>query len=311
MNEKIKRFLSPALLFLAAVIWGLAFVAQDEVGEVPPFSLGLGRSILAAVFLSILIPIFDRVRKSERRLIFAHGVGLNRFELVGGAIAGVFLAIASAMQQFGINSGTDGGKAAFITALYVVIVPIYALVLKKRASINVYIGVGIAAVGFYLLCIKGDLSITPSDLWVVGCALLFPIQILAIDIFSPKSDGLRMSLVQFTTAAAVNALFAIFIEGGIDVSSMWKNALPVIYLGIGSSGIAYTLQILGQRGVDPSAASVILSLESVFGAIGTALLLGQTLSMREYIGCAIVLSAVIITQIEPKAFKKPKAKHTK
>ena len=300
MKIKLKRFLSPALLFLAAVIWGLAFVAQDEVGEVPPFSLGFWRSVLAAVFLCILIPVFDKARGSDRRLFSLHGVGLNRFEIIGGAVAGIFLAIASAMQQFGINSGTDGGKAAFITALYVVIVPIYALFLKKRATVNVYLGVGVAAVGFYLLCIKGDFSVTPSDLWVVGSAMLFPIQILAIDKFSPKSDGIRMSFVQFATAAVVNAILAIFIEGGIDVFATWGNILPVIYLGIGSSGIAYTLQILGQRGVDPSAASVILSLESVFGALGTAILLGQTLTVREYVGCAIVLSAVIITQIEPK-----------
>ena len=288
------------ILLLAAIIWGLAFVAQDEVGEVPPFTLGFGRSILATVFLSAVIPIFDRLKNSERRLFSLHGVGLNRFELIGGVISGVFLTIASALQQFGINNGTDGGKAAFITALYVVIVPIYALTLKKRASINVYVGVAIATVGFYLLCIKGDFSIAPSDLLVVGCSLLFPIQILAIDVFSPKSDGVRLSLVQFITASAVNLLLAIILEGGVDISSMFNNALPVIYLGIGSSGIAYTLQIIGQRGVDPSAASVILSLESVFGALGTAIILDQTLLPREYIGCAIVLAAVIITQIEPK-----------
>ncbi|MBR3680435.1 MAG: DMT family transporter [Clostridia bacterium] len=306
MKAKIKRFLSPAILLLAAVIWGLAFVAQDEVGEVPAFTLGFTRSVLACVFLAVLIPVFDRVKKSERRLISSHGVGLNRFELIGGAVAGVFLALASALQQIGINRGTDGGKAAFITALYVVIVPIYALVLKKRAPVNVYLGVGIAAVGFYLLCIKGDFTVSPSDLLVAGCALLFPIQILAIDIFSPKSDGVRMSLVQFATASAVNLIFALAIEGGINLNSVWQNALPVVYLGIGSSGVAYTLQIIGQRGVDPSAASVILSLESVFGALGTAVILGQTLSAREYIGCAIVLFAVILTQIEVESIFKRK-----
>ena len=306
MKAKIKRFLSPAILLLAAVIWGLAFVAQDEVGEVPAFTLGFTRSVLACVFLAVLIPVFDRVKKSERRLISSHGVGLNRFEFIGGAVAGVFLALASALQQIGINRGTDGGKAAFITALYVVIVPIYALVLKKRAPVNVYLGVGIAAVGFYLLCIKGDFTVSPSDLLVAGCALLFPIQILAIDIFSPKSDGVRMSLVQFATASAVNLIFALAIEGGINLNSVWQNALPVVYLGIGSSGVAYTLQIIGQRGVDPSAASVILSLESVFGALGTAVILGQTLSAREYIGCAIVLFAVILTQIEVESIFKRK-----
>ena len=302
MKSNAKRIFSILILTVAAVIWGLAFVAQDMVGAVPPFALGFGRSVLATVFLAAAIPIFDRVKKSDRRLISSHGVGLNRFEVIGGVLAGVFLALASALQQMGINQGTDSGKAAFITALYVVIVPIYALVLKKRAPINVYLGIAIATVGFYLLCIDvgSGFSILPSDLLVVGCALLFPIQILAIDVFSPKSDGARMSLVQFATASVVNAIFALILEGGIDVSSLISHALPVVYLGIGSSGVAYTLQIIGQRGVDPSAASVLLSLESVFGALFTALIIGTYLSPVEYLGCAIILAAVILAQVDFK-----------
>ena len=302
MKLNAKRIFSIIILTLAAVIWGLAFVAQDAVGEVPPFALGFGRSVLATVFLAAAIPIFDRVKKSDRRLISSHGVGLNRFEVIGGVLAGVFLALASALQQMGINQGTDSGKAAFITALYVVIVPIYALVLKKRAPVNVYLGIAIATVGFYLLCIDvgSGFSIQPSDLLVVGSALLFPIQIIAIALFSPKSDGARMSLVQFATASVVNAVFALILEGGIDISALLSHALPVVYLGIGSSGVAYTLQILGQRGVDPSAASVLLSLESVFGALFTALIIGTYLSTVEYLGCAIILAAVILTQIDFK-----------
>lgn len=298
MENKIKRYISPLILLLAAMIWGLAFAAQDAASEVPAFTLGFGRSLLAFTFLAALIPVFDRVRHSERRLFSSHGVGLNRAELIGGAISGVALTVASALQQLGINSGTDGGKAAFITALYVVIVPIYALVLGKRARLNVWIGVCLAAVGFYLLCIKSDFTVSPSDLLVAGCALIFPIQILAIDRFSPRSDGVRMSLVQFATATVLNAVLALILEGGIDFVAAWADFLPLLYLGIGSSGIAYTLQIFGQRGVDPSAATIILSLESVFGILGTAILLGQSLSDREYIGCAIVLVATVIAQID-------------
>lgn len=302
MKFNAKRIFSIIVLTLASLLWGLAFVAQEKVGGVPPFALGFGRSVLATAFLAAIIPIFDKVKKSERRLFSSHGVGLNRFEITGGILSGVFLALASALQQMGINRGTDSGKAAFITALYVVIVPIYALVLKKRAPLNVYLGVAIATVGFYFLCIDvgSGFSIQPSDLLVVGSALLFPIQIIAIAVFSVRSDGARMSLVQFATASVVNAIFALILEGGIDISALLSHALPVVYLGIGSSGIAYTLQIIGQRGVDPSAASVLLSLESVFGALATAIILGTYLSPVEYLGCAIILAAVILTQIEPK-----------
>ncbi len=303
MKSILKRLTSPLILLAAAVIWGFAFAAQDAASEVPAFSLGFGRSLLACLFLIPVIMVFDRVKNSERRLFSSHGVGLNRAELVGGAIAGVMLALASALQQLGINNGTDGGKAAFITALYVVIVPIYALTLGKRAAINVWGGVIIAAVGFYFLCIKSDFTVAPSDLLVAGCALLFPIQILAIDRFSPRCDGVRMSLVQFATATVVNAIFALAVEGGIDFSAMLADILPLLYLGIGSSGVAYTLQIIGQRGADPSAATLILSLESVFGVIGTALFLGQSLTLREYLGCGIVLVAVILSQLDFKAMK--------
>ena len=301
MKAILKRLASPFLLLLAAIIWGFAFAAQDAASEVPAFTLGFGRSLLATAFLTAVIPIFDRLKKSERRLFSSHGVGLNRHELIGGVISGTVLAVASALQQLGINNGTDGGKAAFITALYVVIVPIYALLLKKRASLSVWASVVIAAVGFYLLCIKSDLTVAPSDLLVVGCALLFPIQILAIDHFSPRCDGIRMSLVQFASATVINLLLALIIEGGISLHSMWLDILPMLYLGIGSSGIAYTLQIIGQRGADPSAATLILSLESVFGVVGTALFLGQSLSGREYIGCTVVLLAVILSQLDFKS----------
>ena len=310
MKAILKRLVSPFILLLASVIWGFAFAAQDAASEVPAFTLGFGRSLLATVFLALLIPILDRVRGSERRLFSSHGVGLNRDELLGGAIAGVFLAIASVLQQLGINMGTDGGKAAFITALYVVIVPIYALALKKRAALNVWISVGIAAVGFYLLCIKSDLTVAPSDLLVAGCALLFPVQILAIDRFAPRCDGVRMSLVQFATATVVNAIFALIFEGGIDFIAMGADILPLLYLGIGSSGIAYTLQIIGQRGTDPSAATLILSLESVFGVIGTAAFLGQSLTLREYLGCGIVLTAVILSELDFGAIKAKISKKT-
>ena len=303
MNNK--KYISTTLLFIAAVIWGFAFAAQGAASDMGAFTLGFARSIVAGIFLVGVVIAFDKILGTERRLFSKKGIDINKTELISGIIIGTVLTVASAFQQLGINSGTDSGKAAFITALYVLLVPIYALALKKKAPINVWISIAIAVVGFYFLCIKDDLTISPSDLLVIGASMIFPIHILTIDHFSPKCDGIRMSMVQFFTAAVLNLLIAVILEGPQEFGSIFTNIMPILYLGIGSSGIAYTLQILGQKGVNPAVASIILSLESVFGIIGTALFLGQTLTAREYLGCAIVLVAVILSQIDLKhLFKK-------
>lgn len=305
---KYKKLISPAILLAAAMIWGFAFAAQDAASEVGAFTLGFSRSIIAGVFLIAVVMILDRITKNGRVLFSKRGVDINRDEMIGGVICGVILAAASAFQQIGINAGTDGGKAAFITALYVVLVPIYALALKKKAPINVWVSIVIAMVGFYLLCIKENLTMAPSDILVVIAAVIFPIHILTIDHFSPRCDGVRMSMVQFFVAAIVNLIIALLAESPLDFPLVADNILPILFLGIGSSGVAYTLQIIGQKGVNPAVASIILSLESVFGVIGTALFLGQTLSPREYIGCAVVLAAVVLSQIEPSLFKNRNSK---
>ena len=295
MNRKL---ISPIMLLLAAMIWGFAFAAQAAASTVPAFTLGAARSFVAAIFLLIVIMVLDPVMKTGRRLFSRHGVDCNRYELIGGVIIGVILAAASAFQQIGINKGTDGGKAAFITALYVCLVPIYSLVLKKRAPLNVWLGIAISVVGFYLLCITEELTMAPSDLFVLVASLIFPIHILTIDHFSQKCDGVRMSAIQFFTCALVNTVLALFTEMPLSTSIL-TDALPyVIYLGVASSGIAYTLQIIGQKGVAPAAASIILSLESVFGVIGTAIFLGERMSLREYVGCGVVLVAVILSQLD-------------
>jgi drug/metabolite transporter (DMT)-like permease len=303
---KYKKIISPSILLAAAMIWGFAFAAQDAASEVGAFTLGFSRSIIAGFFLIAVVTALDKITNSGRVLISKRGIDLNRDELIGGAILGTILAVASAFQQIGINSGTDGGKAAFITALYVVLVPIYALILKKKAPVNVWVSIVIATVGFYLLCIKENLTVAPSDILVVASAAIFPIHILTIDHFSPRCDGVRMSMVQFFVAAAINLVIALIAESPLDFPLVFDNILPILFLGIGSSGVAYTLQIIGQKGVNPAVASIILSLESVFGVVGTAIFLGQTLSPREYIGCAVVLAAVVLSQIDLTTIKKTK-----
>ena len=297
--KKIQKYISPLLLVMAAMIWGFAFVAQSAAQKIPPFTIGAVRSLFAAVFLIFVIMLFDGISGNGRKLFSRKKIiDFNRIELIGGVICGLVLALASFFQQEGINRGTEAGKSAFITALYVVLVPVYALALKKRAPINVWISMPFAVVGFYLLCITESFTIVPSDVFVLICSLIFPIHILTIDKFSPMCDGIRMSCIQFFTATAVNSALALILESPIDFSMIGKCLLPLLFLGIGSSGIAYTLQILGQRGTNPAAASILMSLESVFGVIGGAIFLSESMQVREYIGCAVVFAAVIISQLD-------------
>ena len=296
----MKKYLSPLLLTLAALIWGIAFVAQKAAAEIPAFTLLAARSIIATLVLVPIVVLFDKLKKSGRSLFSVGGSALTKKELIGGIVSGVFLFIASALQQVGI-AGTDVGKASFITALYVLIVPIYALIFGKKSPLSTWIGVIISIVGFYLLCIKEDLSIMPADLLVLLCAVVFAIQIMSIDHFSKDSDGVRLSLVQFFTVTVISTVAALIFESPISFSAIGAVMPEILYLGIGSSGIAYTLQILGQKNTHPAVASIILSLESVIGAIASAIILGERMSAREYVGAAIVFVAVVISQIDMKA----------
>ncbi len=301
----MKKHLSSLLFLTAALLWGLAFSAQKDASALPAFTIGAVRNVFATLFLLFVIPLLDRFRSSDRRL-FARGrlLDFNKTELIGGAICGVILTVATAFQQTGLGDGTDAGKAAFITALYVVIVPLITMMFGKRTPINVWISIFIAIVGFYLLCIKDDFSILPSDALVLICALIFALHIIAIDRFSPRCDGVRMSCVQFFVAFVLNLACAIIFESGVALTLVWDKLPSLLYLGICSSGIAYTLQIVGQRDANPAVASIILSLESVFGVLGGALILGETMQPREYIGCAIVFTAVILSQLEFKGKNK-------
>lgn len=304
----MKKYISPTLLLLAAMIWGFAFTAQKAAESVPPFTLGVARSIIAALFLLILVPFSSKLRYTGTDVCENREHIFTKSEIIGGAGCGVILALASFFQQAGMAAGADAGKSSFITALYVVLVPIYALVLKKRAPINVWCGVAISVVGFYFLCIDGDFSIAPEDLTVFVCALIFPLHILLIDVFSPRCDGIRMSFVQFFVCTLVNTVLALIFESPLDFVSIGNNILPILFLGIMSSGVAYTLQIIGQAGVNPAAASIILSLESVFGVIGGLIFLGESMSAREYIGCAAVFLAVVLSQLDLGTLKQRKSK---
>lgn len=281
------------------MLWGFAFSAQQMLGAASAFAVGASRNIIATLFILLVIPVLDKLTKNGRHLFSRKTLfDFNKTEIFGGIVLGAILTVASAFQQIGIGDGTDAGKAAFITALYVVIVPIIALAFRKKSPKNVWISVGIAVVGFYFLCIKEDLSLALSDLLVFVCAIIFALHIIAIDRFSPRCDGVRMSCVQFFSAFIFNSVLTFIFDGASAFSSVPSLILPLLYLGICSSGIAYTLQIVGQRDANPTVASLILSLESLFGVIGGAVILGNKMSLREYIGCAIVFVAVILSQID-------------
>ena len=297
----MKKYISSLLLIIAAMLWGFAFSAQKSAGAISAFTVGSIRSIFATLFLLAVIPTFDKLTKNGRRLFSGSIIpDFTRHEIVGGIICGIILTVASAFQQTGITDGTDAGKAAFITALYVVIVPIISSFLGKRSPINVWISVAVAVVGFYFLCITDELTLMPSDALVLICALIFSLHITAIDHFSPRCDGVRMSCIQFFTAFILNTVLLLIFEMPIDFAAIASCMPSLLFIGICSGGIAYTLQIVGQKDANPAVASVLLSLESVFGVIGGALLLGESMSEREYLGCAIVFISVILSQLEFK-----------
>ena len=300
----LKKYLPPCFLLLAAFIFGISFSAQKSAAEIPPFTLVALRSWIASLFLLFLLPLTDRLQ-GQKRLFGAEKKSLfTGKELIGGLVCGGFLALASILQQSGIGEGTDAGKASFITALYIVIVPLLGLVFKRLPRWNVWVSVLVAAVGFFLLCIDGDFRLAGSDLLVLLCSLGFAMQIVAIDFFAPKGDGVRISCIQFAFTATIATVLALIFERPIRFDGFNAYLPYVFYLGIVSSGIGYTLQIVGQKGTPPTAASLILSLESVFGAIAAAIFLKETLLPKEVIGCVLVFAAVILAQLSFQKRKK-------
>jgi drug/metabolite transporter (DMT)-like permease len=235
----MKRYFSSFLMLIAAAIWGFAFVAQKQAEAVPAFTLVFARSLLGTVFLFFLIMLLDRVLGTGRHLVSKkRPLDFTKVELIGGIACGTVLTAASAFQQIGLSDGTDAGKAAFITALYVLIVPILYRLLGKKSPLTVWISVGVAIIGFYLLCIKSDFTIEASDALVLVCALIFALHIITIDHFSPSCDGVRMSCIQFFTSFILNTVLALIFEWPINMPLVGECLPSLLYLGICSSGIA-------------------------------------------------------------------------
>lgn len=293
---------------MAALIWGTAFVAQSVSADlVPPFTFNTVRSAVAIVPAGIMLAVFTAVQK--RRGTYERPSGGMRSLIIGGIFCGTVLCVASSFQQTGLGE-TDAGKASFITALYIVLVPLLGLLFKRRTGITTAISVAIAVVGMYLLCIGEDFSVQGSDMYVLVCALCFAVHILVIDYFAPKTDGIALSLVQFIVCAIESGILAVFFERP-SLDSIIASLGSILYVGIFSSGVAYTLQILAQKGSDPTVVSLLLSLESVFGALAGAIILHEVMSGREYLGCVLMLCAVMLAQIPTSVWKKLFAKKAK
>ncbi|MGB4658608.1 MAG: DMT family transporter [Mobilitalea sp.] len=292
---KQKQISSSFLLAFAALIWGTAFVAQSVGMEfVGPFTFNSVRFILGGIILIPVIYLFHRNDKINMDKEKATPKD-RKILLIGGICCGCALAVGSSLQQFGILH-TSVGKAGFITALYIVIVPIFGLFLKKKVRFMVWISVMIATIGMYLLSITEGFHIGIGDLFVFLCAIAFSVHILLIDYFSPLIDGIKLSCIQFFVAGILCGLPMLLFESP-QLSSIVNAAVPILYTGIMSSGVAYTLQIVAQKNVNPVVASLIMSMESVFAALSGWIILGESLSTRELTGCTLVFVAIILAQI--------------
>lgn len=288
------------LLFVAALIWGTAFVAQSVgMDHIGPFTFNAVRSLVGGIALIPVILFFNRRKSPERR----ETERANRKTLLlGGVCCGLALGVASCLQQVGIQY-TTVGKAGFITALYIVIVPILGLFFHKKVGAKLWISVVVAILGLYLLCMSGSLRLSWGDFLVLLCALCFSAHIMVIDYFSPKVDGVEMSCIQFFVAAVFSAVLMLAVEGVPDPHAVAISWMPILYTGVLSSGVGYTLQIIGQKGVNPTVASLVLSLESVISVLAGWVILGQSMSSREILGCVLMFGAIILAQL-PERKKK-------
>lgn len=284
------------LLLLTALIWGTAFVAQSAgMDYLGPFTYNGVRTLIGGIALLPVVFFFDK-RKEGGRVSPEEKRAVRKTSVIGGVCCGVVLCIASSFQQYGISM-TTAGKAGFITALYIVIVPLMGVFIKKRIPKKIWICVAIAVAGFYLLCVKEGFSVSMGDLLVLCCAVFFSIHIMVIDHFTGKHvEGVRMSCVQFFVAGAITMIPALLLET-TTWQNLWDAKLTLLYAGVVSCGVGYTLQILGQRDTDPTIATLLMSLESVFAALSGWLLLNESLSVQELVGCVLVFAAVILAQV--------------
>lgn len=304
----LKQLKNSFLLLIAAAIWGTAFVAQSVgMDYVEPFTFCFSRSIIGCMVLIPIIYLFERKDKTSKKenteKTSASFLSKNRILILGGIACGICLFAASNLQQFGIMTST-AGKAGFITACYIIIVPVLGIFLKRKTSPLIWLGVVIALVGMFFLCIMpsikndGGFSFQPGDIQLILCSICFSFHILVIDHFSPKTNGIKLSCIQFLVCGILSGICMLIFETP-SMENILNAWLPIMYAGAMSSGIAFTLQIIAQKDLHPTVASLIMSLESVISVLAGFVILNEVLSTYEIIGCVLMFIAIILAQISP------------
>ena len=292
---KSKEMRGTVILLITAFVWGVAFVAQSEGAKlVGPFTFLSLRSFLGGIVLLPFIAV--RSQKTQADETTTGGKTL----LLGGVLCGIALCVASYLQQAGIEY-TSVGNAGFITALYILIVPVLGLFFKRRVPAKLWFCIVVAVVALYLLTVKDGFSISAGDTMVMGCALVFSGHILLVDYFSPKVDGVKLACLQFFTVGVLSFLPMLLIERP-SINAVLSAWLPIAYAGVLSSGVGYTLQIIGQKYTRPAVASLVMSLESVF-AVLAGIAFGQIPSVKEGIGCVLMFAAIVFAQLPGKEEK--------
>lgn len=295
MNRTIRQTVLPVL---AALIWGMAFSAQSIAADyIQPLTFNFYRCVIA--FFSLWVVDLAASKATPGR---KHMLQLNKRQwkrlLLGGGLCGVAIALGTNLQQLGL-ADTSPGKAGFITAMYIVLVPVFGLFLGRKCGLRIWVSVGLAVAGLYLLSCVGVTKVNMGDVLILISAAAFAVQILLIDILAQSIDGLRLNCIQFMVVTVLSALVAAFTEAP-TWSGVIDCAVPLLYAGVLSSGAAFSLQILGQQHLPPEPASLIMSLESVFAVLAGWLILNQTLSPTELLGCCLVFTGVILCQVKGK-----------
>lgn len=298
---KKQQVISSLTLLLTATIWGVAFVAQSVgLDYVSPFTFNAVRCAIGG--LSLLPVIYLMRRKSRSQGEDTEGAAdknTRRTLWKGGLLCGICLFFGASMQQIGMQY-TTVGKAGFITACYIVFIPIMGVVLRKRPPLKTWLAVALAVVGLYMLCMNEELSINKGDIYILICSLGFAAHVMVIDYYSPKVDGVQLSCIQFFVCAALSAICMALFESP-SLTAIGKAWLPILYAGVMSCGVAYTLQIIGQKHMNPTPAALILSLESCVAVLAGWLLLKQSMTAREILGCVIMFGAIVLAQLPSRA----------
>ncbi len=291
-----KQRLANMALLLAAFIWGTAFVAQSVgMDYVGPFTFLWVRSFVGAL---ALLPVILVRSISEKKIGVKEGnLPNNRKTLImGGLWCGLALCIASNLQQVGIQY-TSVGNAGFITSMYMLIVPVFSIFLGKKVKKKIWCCIVVAAIGMYLLSISEEFSVSKGDIIMAGCAVFYAVQIMIVDYYAPKTDGIKLSCLQFVVTGIITMFMALVFEEP-NLQNILKAAVPILYAGVFSSGVAFTLQIVAQKYAEPTIATLFMSMESVFSMLGGIVVLQQIPTKREALGCLLVFMAVLASQID-------------